>query len=173
MLRKIKDFSGEEVTGSRIPLTSARQHEVLAEKARCRQMGLNMRGAWWRSLGFVAGKVGWDKPTASFDRKLEIREAIRDCLPKLTHWLRVRLYLSAVAYQPLLFISVCCQNTATSCQRLLQSIITFFIITCSGRMAWTEVLDILPRVVLLSVFSHCLSRFWLGLGVVLKLCLYC
>jgi len=46
MLRKIKDFSGEEVTGSRIPLTSARQHEVLAEKARCRQMGLNMRGAW-------------------------------------------------------------------------------------------------------------------------------
>lgn len=39
----------------------------------------------------------------SFDLKLEIHEAILDCLPKLTYQLMVRLYLTAVAYSTCIF----------------------------------------------------------------------
>lgn len=57
----------------------------------------------------------------SLDFKLEIHEAILDCLPKLTYWLTVQLYSFYDSIHQLwliqleVFISICFQDAVKSC----------------------------------------------------------
>lgn len=97
----------------------------------------------------------------SFDLKREIHEAILDWLPKLTYWLMIQLCLSAVAYSTYVCFSF------LSASKMLLHILriyyndTFFsfIVTCSRTMTYIVGLSILPLVILLSIFFHCISLF--------------